>query len=59
MKKNIERKGSLLSSSRQESLGEKRAKLFKQSNGNLEDKIKNFFRILKICSQGRRRLLMY
>lgn len=42
MKKNIEKKGSLLSSSKQESLGEKRSKLFKQSNGNLEDKINSF-----------------
>ena len=42
MKKNIEKKGSLLSSSKQESLGEKRVKLFEKSNGNLEDKINSF-----------------
>ena len=42
MKKNIEKRGSLLSSKNQMSLNEKRSKLFKKSNGTIEDKLNSF-----------------
>tara|TARA_Y100000591_G_scaffold316502_1_gene325170 strand:- start:1049 stop:1804 length:756 start_codon:yes stop_codon:yes gene_type:complete len=42
MKKNIEKKGSLLSSLSQRTLGKKRSDLFKNSKGSLEDKINSF-----------------